>query len=105
MSEFICGSTAQWESRLSGFSMLKVVQLFMREDKTQKTCCAGVSLMSHKIGTTWPIDAKNALFNAESKVSYVCKLSESYLLTIQIGRPRNSAHFFRWGGGQQLYDR
>ena len=34
--EFICGSTAQWESRLSAFSMLKVVRLFTREHKNVK---------------------------------------------------------------------
>ena len=50
--------------------------------------------MSHKIGNTWPIDAKNAFFSAELTVLYVCKLSESYLLPIQFGRPRNSARFF-----------
>ena len=32
--------------------------------KRKKTFCARVSLMSHKIGNTWPIDAKNALLNA-----------------------------------------
>ena len=55
--------------------------------------------MYHKIGNTWPIDAKNALLNAESIVLYVCKTSESYLLPIQIGRPRNSARFFFFLGG------
>ena len=58
--------------------------------------------MSHKIGNTWPIDAKNALLNAESIVSCLCKLLDSYLLPIQIGRLRNSAHFFG-GGGDTRY--
>ena len=34
--EFICGSTAQWESHLSAFSMLKVVRLFTLEHKNVK---------------------------------------------------------------------
>ena len=58
--------------------------------------------MSHKIGNAWSIDVKNALFNAESIVLYVCKISESYLLPIHIGRPRNSARFFFLGGGHPV---
>ena len=87
---------------MSALSRLKVVRFFTREHKNvKKTFCARLSLMSHKIGSTWTIDAKNALLNAESIVLYVCKLSGSYLLPIQIGRSQNSARFFFGGGGTQ----
>ena len=59
--------------------------------------------MSHKIGNTWPIDAKNALLNAESTV-YTCANYQSHIFYQykSVGLETRRVFFF-WGGGHPVF--